>query len=93
MTTAPCCIGLATGATMKVAVQALRHQRPKKIVVAVPVGATDTCEEIRQLVDELICLVMPEPFYAVGYWYQNFEQLSDTDVIRLLEQAKSGENA
>ena len=81
--------GLATGATVKVAVQALRSQRPKKIVVAVPVGAPDTCEEIRRLVDEFICLVMPEPFHAVGIWYESFPQLSDADVIRLLEQDKS----
>jgi len=80
--------GLATGATMRVAIQALRNQHPKKIVVAVPVGAADTCEELTQLADELICLVTPEPFHAVGLWYQRFPQLSDADVIRTLEQAK-----
>ena len=73
---------------MRVAIQALRNQHPKKIVVAVPVGAADTCEELTQLADELICLVTPEPFHAVGLWYQRFPQLSDADVIRTLEQAK-----
>ncbi|MCD6025973.1 MAG: phosphoribosyl transferase [Solimicrobium sp.] len=81
--------GLATGATMKVAVKALRNQHPKKIVAAVPVGAVDTCEELKQLVDELVCLETPEPFRAVGLWYQYFPQLSDADVIRLLKQPKT----
>lgn len=81
--------GLATGATMKVSIQALRNQHPKKIIVAVPVGAVDTCEEIKQLADEFVCLVTPEHFHAVGLWYKRFPQLSDGDVIRTLEQAKA----
>jgi putative phosphoribosyl transferase len=56
-------------------------------MVAVPVGAKDTCEELQRLVDELICLVMPEPFYAVSLWYESFPQVSDAEVISLLEQA------
>jgi len=85
--------GLATGATMKVSIQALRNQHPKKIVVAVPVGAVDTCEELKQLADEFVCLVTPEPFHAVGLWYKSFPQLSDVDVIRTLEQAKALQTA
>lgn len=81
--------GLATGATMKVAIQALRNQHPQKIVVAVPVGAMDTCAELKQLADEFVCLATPVPFHAVGLWYQSFPQLSDADVISLLEQAKT----
>jgi len=81
--------GLATGATMKAALQALKGQKPKKIIVAVPVGAADTCDELRRLADEVVCVMTPEPFYAVGLWYQSFPQLSDADVINLLQQAKT----
>lgn len=76
--------GLATGSTMKAAIQAIRKQHPQKILVAVPVGAADTCKELKQLADEVICLMTPEPFYAVGLWYRSFPQLSDADVITLL---------
>lgn len=76
--------GLATGASMKAAIQAIRKQHPQKILVAVPVGAKDTCKELKQLADEVICLITPEPFYAVGLWYENFPQLTDADVITLL---------
>lgn len=61
--------GLATGATMRVAIRALREYHPQKIMVAVPVGAADTCEALKSLADELICLATPEPFQAVGLWY------------------------
>src|SRR5262249_26297322 len=63
--------GLATGSTMKAAVQALRQQEPGRIVVAVPVGAAETCDELRRLADEVICAETPEPFLAVGYWYDD----------------------
>jgi predicted phosphoribosyltransferase len=76
--------GLATGATMRAAVAALRKMGPAKIVVAVPVGAPQTCDELRALADNVICLKQPEPFYAVGSWYQNFEQTTDEEVRELL---------
>jgi predicted phosphoribosyltransferase len=79
--------GLATGATMRAAVVALRQQEPKRIVVAVPVAAVDTCEEFRAEVDEIVCAVTPEQFVAVGLWYQDFSQTTDEEVRELLECA------
>lgn len=79
--------GLATGSTMKAAITAVRLLRPKKVVVAVPVAAADTCHEIAQDTDELICPYLPEPFYAVGYWYRDFAQISDAEVRELLTKS------
>jgi putative phosphoribosyl transferase len=79
--------GLATGASMRAAVHALRQMSPGKIIVAVPVGAVDTCRELAKLADEIICLNKPEPFYGVGGWYEDFSQTSDDEVRELLEQA------
>ena len=80
--------GLATGASMKAASQALRLQKPKRIVVAVPVAAEETCNEFRMTVDEIVCAYTPEPFMAVGIWYQDFSQTTDEEVQRLLRQAE-----
>jgi predicted phosphoribosyltransferase len=79
--------GLATGSTMRAAVAALRRLRPARIVVAVPVGAAQTCEELRQEADEVVCGRTPEPFYAVGLWYGDFSPTSDEEVRELLEHA------
>lgn len=79
--------GLATGASMRVAVAALRQQHPKRVVVAVPVGPPDTVELIRQEADEVICPATPEPFFGVGQWYLNFEQTTDDEIQDLLERA------
>ena len=79
--------GLATGATMRAAVKALRQQGTAKIVVAVPVGPPDTCREIEQEADETICLSTPPFFQAVGQYYEDFSQTSDEDVRELLTQA------
>lgn len=80
--------GLATGATMRAAVQAIRQQHPAHLVVAVPVGAEDTCEALRDEADEVVCAAMPYPFRAVGLWYQNFPQTSDDEVMEILEEAR-----
>jgi len=79
--------GLATGSTMLAAVKALRLQQPAQIVVAVPIAAPDTCELLRAEVDDVVCAVTPEPFYAVGLWYQDFSQTTDDEVRELLAQA------
>ena len=79
--------GLATGSTMLAAVKALRLQQPAQIVVAVPIAAPDTCELLRAEVDDVVCAVTPEPFYAVGLWYQDFSQTTDEEVRELLAQA------
>src|SRR3954447_24915005 len=80
--------GLATGASMRAATQALQRQGPKRLVVAVPVAAEKTCEEFRRHVDEIVCAYTPEPFLAVGMWYQDFSQTSDDEVQQLLKAAE-----
>jgi putative phosphoribosyl transferase len=79
--------GLATGATMRAAVKALRQRGTARIVVAVPVGPPDTCRELEQEADETICLSTPAFFQAVGQYYEDFSQTSDEDVRELLNQA------
>lgn len=79
--------GLATGSTMKAALAALRRMEPSRLVVAVPVGAPETCAEFQHEADETICAVTPEPFYAVGQWYRDFSQTTDEEVHTLLDQA------
>ncbi len=77
--------GLATGSTMRAAVSALRRMSAARIIVAVPVAAPDTCADLRQEVDDIICLRTPEPFQAVGLWYEDFSQTSDEEVRDILE--------
>jgi putative phosphoribosyl transferase len=79
--------GLATGATMRAAVKALRERGAARIVVSVPVGPPDTCQELEQLADETICLSTPPFFQAVGQYYEDFSQTSDDDVRELLTRA------
>src|SRR5579872_2260100 len=81
--------GLATGSTMRAAVTAIRNLDPASLLVAVPVAAASTCDELRseQDVDHVICLSTPEPFQAVGQWYRNFPQVSDEEVRELLERS------
>lgn len=78
--------GLATGSTMRAAIAAIRQQSPQRIVVAVPVGAPDTCDAIRGEVDEVVCLMTQDPLYAIGLWYENFTQTTDEEVCKLLEK-------
>jgi putative phosphoribosyl transferase len=82
--------GLATGSTMRAAVRAVRRRGPGRVVVAVPTAAPSTREEFRTIADECICTITPEPFRAVGLWYQNFEQTSDEEVIDLLARSAAG---
>ena len=79
--------GLATGSTMRAAVAALRQQDPARIVVAVPIGAPETCARLNDEADEAVCARTPEPFYAVGLWYEDFSQTTDGEVHELLERA------
>ena len=76
--------GLATGATMRAAVTALRRRDPVWIVVAVPIGAEETCRALRREADEVVCLRTPEPFGGVGAWYEDFSQTEDDEVRQLL---------
>jgi predicted phosphoribosyltransferase len=84
--------GLATGATMFAAIEALRNQNPARIVVAVPTASPDTCEEMKQKADEVICAITPEPFHAVGRWYRDFSQTTDEEVAALLAQPRPAMN-
>jgi predicted phosphoribosyltransferase len=79
--------GLATGSTMRAAAEAVRQRKPSRVVVAVPVGARETCAELAGVADEVICARMPEPFSAVGQWYLNFTQTEDDEVRELLRQS------
>jgi predicted phosphoribosyltransferase len=85
--------GLATGSTMLAAVQALRNLGPARIVVAVPVASGDTCELLKEQVDEVVCEAMPEPFHAVGLWYRDFSQTTDEEVRELLERSAAAVGA
>jgi putative phosphoribosyl transferase len=79
--------GLATGSTMRAAVAALRQMQPAKLIVAVPVAARETCDELEDEVDEVVCALTPDPFMAVGMWYSDFSQTSDDEVRELLGRA------
>jgi putative phosphoribosyl transferase len=72
---------------MLAAIKALRQQQAGRIVVAVPIASPETCDQMRQHVDDIVCAVTPEPFYAVGLWYENFSQTSDEEVRDLLSRA------
>ena len=78
--------GLATGSTMRAAAIAIRMQEPKQIVVAVPISDPGVCENFRELVEEIICIVTPEPLYAVGIWYRDFAPTTDDEVSELLRR-------
>lgn len=79
--------GLATGATVQAAVTALRHRRPGRIVVAAPVGAREACAALRSHADEVVCPHVPDPFGAIGFFYERFEGVDDAEVERLLQDA------
>jgi len=79
--------GLATGSTMRAAIKALRQYAPAAIIIAVPVAASSTCAELRSQVDALVCLATPEPFRAVGLWYEDFSQTTDEEVYDLLRES------
>ncbi len=83
--------GLATGATMRAAVEALRARTPRRVVVAVPVGAATTCRELRRTADEVVCVLCPETFDAVGRWYADFAPPTDDEVHRLTSGSGTGD--
>ena len=78
--------GIATGATLKVSIKALRQHEPEKLVVAVPVAPPQTCSEIGQTIDELVCPVQPATFSAIGAFYDDFSQTTDDEVREILKQ-------
>lgn len=80
--------GVATGSTLKAAIMSIRKNGPRTIIVAVPVGPPHTVQELSRLADRVVCLRMPEPFYAIGEFYDDFEQTQDEEVIKLLKMNK-----
>jgi predicted phosphoribosyltransferase len=84
--------GLATGSTMLAAAKAVRQQEPARIVVAAPVAAPETCEFLRDEVEEVVCPVTPDPFHAVGLWYEDFSQTTDEEVRELLARVNEPTN-
>jgi predicted phosphoribosyltransferase len=83
--------GLATGSTMRAAIEALRGQAPVRIVAAVPVAAPQTCTAFRREVDEIVCARTPDPFYAVGLWYDDFSPTTDQEIHELLRLSRQAE--
>jgi len=79
--------GVATGASVYAAIQALRQMRPTRLVLAVPVAPASAWQWLRTVVDEIVCLDLPEPFAAVGEFYRDFAQVEDAEVVRLLQRA------
>ncbi|MGE0113519.1 MAG: phosphoribosyltransferase [Steroidobacteraceae bacterium] len=82
--------GAATGATMRAAVQTLRHKQAARIIVALPTASSEACADLRQVADQVVCVDIPEPFTAVGRWYHEFDQTRDAQVIALLAEARAG---
>jgi predicted phosphoribosyltransferase len=81
--------GLATGSTMRAAVAALRLEHPARVIVAVPLASPETCEAFLNVADDIVCAETPEPFHAVGLWYDDFSQTTDNEVHELLERARA----
>jgi putative phosphoribosyl transferase len=81
--------GLATGSTMRAAAEALKQEGTKRLIVAVPVAPPETCEAFRSEVDQIVCVVTPEPFFGVGRWYEDFSQTTDEEVRGLLGRSTS----
>jgi putative phosphoribosyl transferase len=79
--------GVATGATLKVAIKAVRRRSPSRVIVAAPVGAPDSVAELRRVADDVVCLSAPEGFYAIGQYYDDFHQLTDAEVAELMGAA------
>jgi predicted phosphoribosyltransferase len=80
--------GIATGATMLAAIASIRKKKPLKIIAAVPVAPPESLEKIKEYADEIVCLQTPEPFFAIGQFYERFEQLEDEEVIDILNKSK-----
>lgn len=85
--------GIATGATVKAAINSIRKKRPRTIVVASPVGPPETVEELKKYADKIVCPVVYEPFFAIGQFYEDFSQVSDEEVTRLMRMAKNSLNS
>ena len=83
--------GLATGSTMMAALKVIRAQAPHELIVAVPVAPAERLEEVREFCDEAICLLVPDEFWAIGQFYEQFPQVEDEQVLELLQEARAGQ--
>lgn len=81
--------GIATGATTRAALEAVRERNPKKLVLAVPVAPTSTLDELTGVADQIVCLQSHEPFYAIGFYYDDFDQVTDSEVISILSKTRA----
>ncbi|HSD86599.1 MAG TPA: phosphoribosyltransferase [Kofleriaceae bacterium] len=79
--------GIATGGTMRAAIRAIKKRRPERLIVATPVASPDVVQSLAREVDEVVCLYQPRPMYAIGLWYEDFEQTADEEVVRILARA------
>jgi putative phosphoribosyl transferase len=79
--------GIATGASIRAAIAVIQEEQPQSIIVAIPVAPSSTCDELRDEVDKVVCLMTPEPFYSVGLWYDYFTQTTDEEVHKLLTES------
>jgi predicted phosphoribosyltransferase len=84
--------GVATGATMKAALWAVRQENPKKLIAALPVGPSDTIEDLAEVADEAICLETPPYFAAIGQFYDHFEQVRDEELLEILQREQDRRN-
>jgi putative phosphoribosyl transferase len=78
--------GVATGSTMRAAIRVIQEQHPQRIIVAVPVAAVETCEEMQGIVDEVVCIMTPDPLHSISYWYEDFAQTTDSEVCDCLQK-------
>jgi predicted phosphoribosyltransferase len=85
--------GLATGASMEAAILAVRRHGPARVIAAAPIGAAETCDRLGKLADVVVCAATPEPFQAVGLWYEQFDQTSDDEVIELVRRGRANDGA
>ncbi len=81
--------GIATGGTMRAAIRAIKRRHPARLVIATPVASTDIIDSLGRTVDEVVCLYQPDMLFAIGLWYQDFRQVADEEVTRILEHAAS----
>lgn len=81
--------GIATGSSMRAAIAIIKQQQPQELVIAIPVASAQTCKELTSEVNKVVCLITPEPFYAIALWYDNFEQVTDQEVRELLAKAST----
>lgn len=85
--------GIATGSTIRAAIAVIQPEHPARLIIAIPVAPAQTCTDLKTEVDDIVCLMTPEPFYAIGLWYENFAQTTDDEVRELLTRSLSQQHS